>query len=129
MASTTNARQERGKALAKDKRIKRVEGAIWYVPSQTQNAGGYVVNVLAATCTCPDHEQRRVRGKHLVAGEVAQSVEVAPDGSAVVTETVKVTRKTYTQDWPSYNAAQRAEKATVQALLRALCDGIVSPPH
>jgi len=129
MASTTNARQERGKALAKDKRIKRVEGAIWYVPSQTQNAGGYVVNVLAATCTCPDHEQRRVRCKHLVAVEIAQSVEVAPDGSAVVTETVKVTRKTYTQDWPSYNAAQRAEKATVQALLRALCDGIVSPPH
>jgi transposase len=46
-----------------------------------------------------------------------------------VTETVKVTRKTYVQNWPAYNAAQCSEKATVQTLLRGLCDGIVTPPH
>jgi hypothetical protein len=33
----------------------------------------------------------------------------------VVTETVKVTRKTYTQDWPAYNAAQTHEKSELQA--------------
>lgn len=127
--NTTDARQEKGRNLARDKRIKRVEGAIWYVPSQSKNEGGYLVNVLAATCSCPDHELRRVRCKHMIAVEVVQTVQVAEDGSATVTETVKVTRKTYTQDWPKYNAAQCAEKATVQTLLRALCDGIETPPH
>jgi transposase len=124
-----DARQERGRILAQDKRIKRIEGAMWFVPSQSQNAGGYLVNVLAATCTCPDHEVRRVRCKHQIAVEFSQIVEAAADGSEVVTETVKVTRKTYAQDWPRYNAAQCAEKATVQSLLRALCDGIVTPAH
>ncbi len=127
--NTTEARQAKGRQLSNDKRIKRVEGSLWFVPSQSQNAGGYLVNVLAATCSCPDHETRRVRCKHMIAVELVQTVEVAPDGSATVTETVKVTRKTYAQDWPRYNAAQCAEKATVQALLRALCDGIVTPPH
>jgi transposase len=127
--NTTDARHEKGRNLAKDKRIKRVEGSLWFVPSQSKNEGGYLVNVLAATCSCPDHELRRVRCKHMIAVEVSQTVQVAADGSAVVTETVKVTRKTYAQDWSRYNAAQCAEKATVQALLRALCDGIQTPPH
>lgn len=38
-------------------------------------------------------------------------------------------RKTYSQDWPNYNAAQCEEKGTVQQLLRGLCDGIQSPAH
>jgi transposase len=99
------------------------------VPSQSQNAGGYLVNVLAATCSCPDHELRRVKCKHQWAVEFSQVVETVADGSQVVTETVKVTRKTYAQDWPRYNAAQCAEKATVEALLRSLCEGIVTPPQ
>jgi transposase len=124
-----DARQEKGRTLAQDKRIKRVEGALWFCPSQSQNAGGYLVNVLAASCSCPDHETRRVRCKHMIAVELSQIVEVSPDGTATVTESIKVTRKTYAQDWPAYNAAQCAEKATAQALLRSLCDGIVTPAH
>jgi transposase/predicted nucleic acid-binding Zn finger protein len=124
-----DAREERAKSLAKDKRIKRVEGAMWFVPSQSQNAGGYLVNMLAASCTCPDHELRGKKCKHVIAVELTQVVETAADGQQVVTETVKVTRKTYGQDWPAYNAAQCAEKATAQVLLRALCDGILTPPQ
>lgn len=124
-----DTRQERGRLLAQDKRIKHVGGATWMVPSQTQKAGGYLVNVLAATCTCPDHELRRAKCKHAWAVEFVQTVETAADGSQVVTETVKVTRKTYAQNWPAYNAAQCNEKATVQTLLRSLCDGIHTPPH
>lgn len=116
-------RQERGRLLARDKRIRRLEGATWAVPSQTQSAT-YMVNVLAASCTCPDHETRRVRCKHMWAVEFVQTVEVSPDGAATLTESV-----TYQQDWPKYNAAQCAEKATAQTLLRSLCDGIVTPPH
>jgi transposase len=124
-----DARQEKGRALANDRRIRKVEGSTWAVPSQTQNAGGYLVNVLAATCTCPDHETRRVKCKHQWAVEFVQTVEVAPDGSATLTESVKITRKTYPQNWPAYNAAQCEEKGTALALLRALCDGIQSPPQ
>jgi transposase len=124
----TDPRQERGRLLARDRRIKHVSGATWSVPSQSQNAA-YIVNLLAATCSCPDYELRRAKCKHMWAVEIVRTVETAADGSQVVTETVKVTRKTYSQDWPAYNAAQCAEKATVQKLLRDLCDGIVTPPH
>lgn len=124
-----DARQEKGRLLANDKRIQRIEGSTWKVPSQTQNAGGYLVNALAGTCSCPDHELRRTKCKHIWAVELTQTVETAADGSEVVTESIKVTRKTYRQDWPSFNAAQCSEKATVQVLLRNLCDGIVTQPH
>ena len=40
-----------------------------------------------------------------------------------------VTRKTYKQVWPAYNAAQVHEKELVQLLLRELCSGIVEPPQ
>jgi hypothetical protein len=60
---------------------------------------------------------------------MVRTVETTADGTTVVTESVKVTRKTYTQDWPAYNAAQTAEKETVQRLLRGLCDGIQNPAH
>jgi transposase len=130
MDINTNARQEKGRLLAQDKRIKRVEGALWSVPSQTQRSGGYLVNVLAASCSCPDNEERRVKCKHQWAVEYVQTVEVASDGSASVTQSLTLTRKTYAQpSWSNYNAAQCAEKATAQVLLRSLCDGIVSPPH
>jgi hypothetical protein len=56
-----------------------------------------------------------------------RTVETAPDGSQVVTESVKVTRKTYTQDWPRYNAATTHEGETIKTLLRGLCDGIAEP--
>ncbi len=41
----------------------------------------------------------------------------------------KVPRKTYSQDWPVYNAVQCNEKRMVMKLLRGLCDGIRQPPH
>ena len=53
-----------------------------------------MVNVMAATCSCPDYELRRRKCKHLWAVEIVKTVETSPDGSQVVTESVKVTRKT-----------------------------------
>jgi transposase len=122
-----DTRQEKGKELARDKRIRFVSGATWAVPSQSQDIKAYLVNAADATCTCPDFETRRTKCKHQWAVEMVRTVETAPDGSQVVTESVKVTRKTYTQDWPRYNAAQCAEKATAMTLLRGLCDGISEP--
>lgn len=123
-----NTRQEKGRLLANDKRIKLLAGTTWKVPSQG-NAGSYVVDAAAATCTCPDFELRRSKCKHQWAVEFTQTVETTPDGATVVTESVKVTRKTYTQDWTAYGRAQCEEKERVQLLLRGLCDGITQPPQ
>ena len=38
-------------------------------------------------------------------------------------------RRTYPQDWPSYNKAQTSEKDTLQILLAGLCSEIPQPPH
>src|SRR3569832_950476 len=124
-----DARQEKGLILAKDKRIRRIAGETWGVPSQSQEASGYLENLATGHCFCPDYETRRVKSKHQWAVEIVKTVETAADGTQVVTESVKVTRKTYSQDWPAYNAAQCAEKETMQALLRGLCDGVSTPAH
>ena len=122
-------RQEKGRILAQNKRVKNVDGALWFVPSQSGDHSGYVVNQAAGSCTCPDYEERRSKCKHQWAVSFVMTVEVKADGSTVTTESVTLTRKTYSQDWANYNAAQCAEKEVVQALLRALCDGIQTPPH
>src|SRR6185295_19327504 len=118
-----DARQEKGRAISKDKRIKEIVNGTWAVPSASADTV-YLVNTGAATCTCKDYESRQQRCKHLYAVELVRTVETSPDGVTTTTESVKFTRKTYSQDWPAYNAAQVAERDTVQSLLRGLCDGI-----
>ena len=124
-----DTRQEKGLVLAKDKRVRHVSGPTRAVPSQSNETSAYLVDVQAATCTCPDYELRRAKCKHIYAVELVRTVETAPDGSQTVTESIKVTRKTYVQDWPRYNAAQCAEREAAQGLLRGLCDGISTPAH
>src|SRR5688500_6843339 len=61
-----------------------------------------------------------------------RSEQVAPDGTRTVTDKVTHTvtkRMTYPQVWPAYNAAQVAEKDTLQTLLHDLCAGIPQPAH
>lgn len=126
MDDTTNTdlRQERGRILSTDKRIKLIAGVTWLVPSQTQTSGGHLVNTAEATCSCPDFELRRCRCKHQWAVEFARTVETHADGTQTVTDSMSYSRTTHEQDWTSYNQAQVEEKSTVQALLRGLCDGI-----
>ena len=125
----TDLRQERGRILSTDKRIKRIAGVTWLVPSQTQTSGGYLVNAAEGTCSCPDYELRRCRCKHQWAVTFAQTIEQHADGSQTVTESMTYSRTTHEQDWTAYNAAQVEEKGTVQALLRGLCDTVQTPEH
>src|ERR1043166_1710071 len=76
------------------------KGNTWFVPSQA-GQGEYEVTygLFEPRCTCPDYEFRNARCKHIVAVEYVLMREQKSDGSTVVTETVKVTRKTYSQDW------------------------------
>jgi transposase len=126
-AVVLDARQERGAALAKAKgrQIRHVAGAKYLVPSATGTAG-YVVDHEAGNCTCPDHEDRRVRCKHLWAVAYVRHEVALPDGSTLVTEAVRVT---YSQDWSAYNRAQTGEGERVRILLRDLCNGIHEAPH
>lgn len=121
-AVVLDARQQRGAALAKEKgrHIRHVAGAKYLVPSATGTAG-YVVDAEAGQCTCPDHEDRGVRCKHLWAVSYYRQEITLPDGSHVVTQAVRLT---YAQNWPAYNRAQTEEKDRVQVLLRDLCSGV-----
>jgi transposase len=123
-----DTRQEKGKALSKDKRIKNIVGGTWVVPSQSTETA-YIVNATEGTCSCPDFGARQSKCKHQFAVEFVRTVETGADGSTVTTETLKFTKKTFTQDWPKYNAAQVAERDTVQSLLRGLCGGVETPAH
>jgi transposase len=66
-------------------------------------------------CTCRDFEFRATKCKHIFAVEYTIQREQAADGTTITTETLKVTRKTYAQNWPAYNAAQTQEKSKLQA--------------
>jgi transposase len=127
-----DAREQRALALVASKRkhIKHVSGARWLVPSQT-DGGGYLVDADAQTCSCPDHEERGVRCKHLFAVAIIRQEISLPDGTTVTTEATVTTetRVTYAQNWPAYTRAQCEEKHRVQLLLRGLCDGIAQPPQ
>jgi transposase len=104
------------------------KGNVWLVPSQAGH-GEYEVrpDPQSPRCTCPDFEFRNAKCKHVLAVEYTLMRETTPDGQTVVTETVKVTRKTYTQNWPAYNAAQTHEKSELQALLYELCRNVPEP--
>jgi hypothetical protein len=124
-------RQARGAVLAKSKaaRFRHIAGDTYLVPSATGTSAGYVVDVAAGVCTCPDYEERRLPCKHIWGVRYHRHELELPDGTSIVTEAIQAVRITHKQDWPKYNPAQCHEKERVQILLRGLCAGIVEPPH
>jgi transposase len=127
-ATASSSRQLRGAALAKTqgKAFRFIAGSSHFVPSQTNAGSGYVVDAVAGSCSCPDFQERGGPCKHVFALRFFRHELEMPDGSTVVTEGIRVS---YPQDWSRYNAAQCEEKSRAQALLKGLCDGIVTPPH
>jgi transposase len=114
---------------AKSKVIRKGKSNLWLVPSQSGQEEKYTVAMRdeKPECTCRDFEFRNTKCKHIFAVEYTIQREQTADGRTVVTETVKVTRKTYTQNWPAYNAAQTQEKSQLQALLYELCKNLPEP--
>ena len=101
------------------------------VPSQAKDGERYTV-IPGLRCSCPDHETRQVKCKHLWAVEYVMERETDENGMVTETEAVrvtKVTRKTYPQNWTAYNAAQSEEKTRFGVLLADLCRGIQQPIH
>jgi transposase len=127
-----NGREQRGLEIAARAKLQR-DGDRWFVPSQsgggTNHGGKYIVkpDVSNPHCTCPDHELGQRKCKHIFAVEYTIRREFTDDGETqTLTESVTV-KKTYSQDWPAYNAAQVNEKDQFQSLLHQLCEGIGGP--
>lgn len=127
-AQANNAREARGRELARRVKIQPM-GDRYVVPSATQSATTYIVDLVEASCTCPDYELHRVRCKHqeAVLYQIAWSQTV--DEAGVVSETLAVKKKTYPQNWRAYNRAQRNEQADVARLLKSLCASVPEPPR
>ena len=109
----SDPRQQRGLEIAATARIVK-KGGFWIVPSQSGN-GRYKVNHESETphCTCPDHETRGVKCKHIFAVDYVIRRERRSDGTTTIIETLTVretVKKTYPQNWKAYNAAQTHEK-------------------
>jgi transposase/transcriptional antiterminator Rof (Rho-off) len=126
-------REAKGREIADKARIVK-SGNLWLVPSQS-GGSKYKVDATAQTCSCPDFEYTGAKCKHQFAVELTIKREVKTvtktkaNGTTktTVTETVKVTRQTYAQEWPAYNKAQTQEKRLFQYLLNQLCQGVGSP--
>jgi hypothetical protein len=125
-------REQRGLRIAATCKLTK-KGQVWLVPSQSGH-GRYTVSPDPESphCSCPDHETRGLKCKHLFAVEFVMKREQHDDGSTTVTQTVTVTetitKPTYPQEWPAYNAAQTHEKDKFLSLLHDLCSGIPEPP-
>jgi transposase len=126
-------RQQRGLEMAAKFKILKKDDGTWSVPSQTGKGRRYSIEMgTVPRCTCAYQETHGVsKCKHIFAVEYFLQRELNDDGSETVTETVtltqRISRKTYPQNWPAYNAAQTTEKAEFQRLLYALCSGIDEP--
>lgn len=126
------AREIKGLEIAAKTKLTH-KGKMWLVPSQSGIPEKYSVELSEENpqCTCRDFEFRNEPCKHIFAVrytvEREQSVEQNADGETIVTESVKIVRKTYTQNWPAYNAAQTHEKSELQGLLYELCRSVPEP--
>lgn len=126
-----DVREERGKAIAATGLVRQTKtnDKLWEVPSQSEK-GYYRVDLAAGepTCTCPDYDLRKKPCKHVFAVAHVVVAQNNPDGSVTVTKMLTVAeRKTYPQDWKSYNKAQTTEQDKFQELLRDLCAGVEEP--
>jgi transposase len=126
-------REAKGRDIADRFPIVR-KGNLYLVPSQS-GRGKYTVDADAGRCSCPDFDFTGAKCKHIFAVELTVErerktvTETTPEGATktTVTETVKVTRKSYPQVWPAYNMAQTQEKAQFLYLLHKLCAGVGEP--
>ncbi len=130
-------RQQRGLMIAALFKIEKRQDGKWLVPSQSGNGTVYEVDTTATpkpTCTCPDHQDRKIKCKHMYAIEFTSHRETTTDAdgetTTTLTQRISVVQKvTYKQDWNAYDRAQTTEKEHFLVLLHDLCGRIAEPVH
>jgi transposase/predicted nucleic acid-binding Zn finger protein len=127
---TMSEREQKALEIAAKTKIKK-SGKNWLVPSQTGNGKQYTVDLESNHCTCPDHETRQVKCKHIIAVEYTiereRSVTTTVKGDTMTTTVTETVKLRYKQIWSAYNTAQVNEKARFLVLLYELCSGIDEP--
>lgn len=126
-----DAREQKARDLA-DRALITCENGIWRVPSQSGSGFYYVIiDDKEAICDCPDFELRDKPCKHIKAVRIRIKREkqgIEPD-TKKKEPSPKVKRKTYPQNWTSYNGAKVNEHRHFPVLLADLCRNIIEPPH
>jgi transposase/predicted nucleic acid-binding Zn finger protein len=89
----------------------------------------YRVTLEPLYCSCPDFETRHEDCKHSLAVRIASTRPADDQRTERKPETPPVVwpKKTYSQDWPAYEAAQVNEKDEFLGLLYDLCSRIEEP--
>jgi len=124
MQESPNSREVRGKAIAENGNVKKLNDSSFKVKSQS-GKGVYEVKATPSgmTCTCPDFVYRGGKCKHIQATRYYLEIEKdTPQGT--VTEKVHLT---YAQAWNAYNEAQKAEVNLFDDLLKDLVKAIPEP--
>jgi transposase len=131
-----DTRLAKAKELAERGRCARQEDGTWVVASLTRKEK-YTVTLGRGGehhCTCPDFELRQAACKHVRAVLCVINQEAfdrkagnPPRDRQATGPPAPYPRQTYQQHWPSYDAAQQAEKGEFLMLLAELCAGIVAP--
>jgi hypothetical protein len=117
--------RERGLAIANSDTVEKNKLG-WKVPSQSGNRT-YIVNLEDEPfCTCQHFENTHKKCQHIYAVEFIVQKEQCPDGTEIVTKTMRVT---YGQDWSVYNETQTHEQERFVELLHDLCNGIQQPEY
>ena len=106
-------RKTKGLEIAKTSRITKTEKG-WEVPSQSGH-GNYLVQSdgFGALCNCPDYITRNCKCKHIFAVEFIVTQEIDNKGNM----TTQVIKKTYAQNWSSYDEASIHQKEIFLKLL------------
>jgi transposase len=122
-------RKQKGLEIAATAKIIK-KGNSWSIPSQSGKGRHTVrLQVRDLFCTCADYETNGCKCKHIYAVEFfrqrsgKRTSKAKPDREPIK----PASRKTYSQDWRAYNAAQTSEKERFVELLHDLCGGICEP--
>lgn len=129
MNDNLNIRELRGLDIASRYTIKQ-ENGFFFVPSASGKSDRYKVCLQSQKCTCPDFEIRRNKCKHIFAAEFHFENDFLGEltrEDISIPQVYVPPRKTYSQDWASYDKAQFSEKSEFQYLLAELCKGIGEP--
>lgn len=117
----------KGLEIAARCRIAYRDGA-WLVPSQSGNSSYRVIlSSQGDACACEDFTLTGKPCKHVHAARIIRERDYGGKAPLIDTDVIPK-RKTYAQNWPAYNLAQRVEKHRFQELVFDLCRGLEELP-